>query len=116
MNPRDTQRKLAALALALALAPIAACSIGNISRDDCVSNEQCIQSFGPGSTCVAGLCDAPVSGDCKGKDAEGRACFSCPPKKAIEFKISCTNAACAPFDNAKRLTKLTPGGGLPPLP
>src|SRR5262245_6210578 len=100
MNLRHASVKLAALALALSPGA-ATCSIGNIHRDDCVSNEQCIQAFGPGSTCVNGFCDAPLSGNCKATDTEGRACYSCPPKKGIEFEIACTDAGCAPFDNAK---------------
>ncbi len=38
------------------------------------------------------------------------------PETTPQFQNACTEAACAPFDDAKRLTKLTPDGGLPPLP
>lgn len=105
---------LAALA-ALAMAA-ASCSLGNIARVDCTSDAQCAQAFGEGSRCDTGYCTAASSTSCEKTSAEGRPCFGCAPKTTPEFQNACTEAACAPFDDATRLTNLTPDGGLPPLP
>jgi hypothetical protein len=48
--------------------------------------------------------------------AEAGQCYSCIPTTPIEFLNACTSAACVPFDDATRLTRLLPDGGLPPLP
>jgi hypothetical protein len=94
----------------------AACSLGNIKRDDCVSDEQCASVFGAGSACKQGYCTPPQNAGCASQSDAGVACFSCKPSKTLEFENACTNAECAPFDDKKRLTKLTEDGGLPPLP
>jgi len=43
-------------------------------------------------------------------------CYACAPTEMPQFLNACTNAACVPFDDVKRLTHLLPKGGLPPLP
>lgn len=43
-------------------------------------------------------------------------CYACPPTAPEHFLNRCTTAACAPFDNRARLTRLLADGGLPPLP
>jgi hypothetical protein len=43
-------------------------------------------------------------------------CYSCSPQTSAQFLNACTSAACVPFDDIARLTKLTPSGELPPLP
>ena len=110
-------RMLLALAATGALAMAAAsCSLGNIARVDCTGDAQCAQAFGEGSRCEAGYCTPASSAGCEKTNADGRPCFGCPPKTTLDFQNACSEAACAPFDDAKRLTKLTPDGGLPPLP
>jgi len=42
-------------------------------------------------------------------------CWTCPPKKDVEFLNQCSGSACARYDNS-RLPLLLPGGKLPPLP
>ncbi len=106
------------LAAALGLAALAAsCSLSDVKRDPCTSDAQCAAAFGAGSTCQGGYCtESSSSPECNQTDATGRACFACAPMTQAEFHTACTDATCQPFDNAKRLTKLTPDGGLPPLP
>ena len=48
--------------------------------------------------------------------AEAGQCYPCTPTSPIEFLNACTSAACVPFDDATRLTRLLADGGLPPLP
>lgn len=103
------------LASALALA-VASCSLGNIAVTDCVSDAQCSAGFGAGSRCDRGFCTAATSPGCQKTGADGRACFGCAPKTTDDFLNACSDATCSPFDDAKRLTKLTPDGGLPALP
>jgi hypothetical protein len=43
-------------------------------------------------------------------------CYACPPTAPEQFLNRCNTAACAPFDNRARLTRLLADGGLPPLP
>jgi hypothetical protein len=108
---------MAAAGGALVTAVIAAaCSLGNIKRDDCVTNEQCATVFGVGSTCQNGYCTPAQNADCQSKNDAGIACFGCKPKEPAEFANACTSAECAPFDNKARLTKLPPDGKLPSLP
>lgn len=96
---------------------LASCSLGNIVYDDCTSDAQCATAFGAGSRCETGFCTpAGGSSGCEKKAADGHACFSCAPKTTTDFENACTDASCAPFDDAARLTKLTADGGLPPLP
>ncbi|EYF02620.1 hypothetical protein [Chondromyces apiculatus] len=48
---------------------------------------------------------------CLGPDG----CYQCAPSSDTQFHNACTDAQCAPFDNAARLP-LYNGGELPPLP
>jgi hypothetical protein len=43
-------------------------------------------------------------------------CYTCSPQTSVQFLNACTSAACVPFDDHARLTNLTTGGDLPPLP
>jgi hypothetical protein len=43
-------------------------------------------------------------------------CYACTPQTSTQFLNACTSSACVPFDDHARLTKLTAGGTLPPLP
>lgn len=114
-RPRWRSR-LAATAWVGALAAlVSACSLGNISADPCTKNSECEAAFGLGSECKDGYCTTVVNQGCNKTDANGNACFSCPPTSDKEFHNGCTDAQCAPFD-AKRLTKLNPDGSLPKLP
>lgn len=106
---------VAAAALALILAG-AACSLTNLKPDACTSDAQCAAAFGAGSTCAEGYCLPSTGAACDKKTPDGRPCFGCPPKLMAEFENACTSTSCVPFDDAKRLTKLTPDGGLPALP
>jgi hypothetical protein len=125
---------MASLALVLALlgAP-AACSLGNFSPDTCGQNVECVGLFGSGSECISGYCTDPkqcetddecAQGTCRGGfcsvgscegTQNGVPCYGCAPEKREEFLNACTNAACVSFDPA-RVTKLPPGGTLPPIP
>lgn len=94
----------------------ASCSLGNIARVDCTGDAQCASAFGAGSRCEAGYCTAVSSSGCEKTNENGLPCFGCAPVKPQDFQNACTEASCAPFDDAERLTKLTADGGLPPLP
>ncbi len=111
---------LVALALggALGLAIVASsCSITNVKYTPCSSDTECAAAFGANSTCQAGFCSDPTSMvDCDQTAANGMPCYGCAPMTQAQFHTACTNATCQSFDNAKRLTKLTADGGLPPLP
>ena len=110
-------RALLGFAAALSAAIVAAsCSLGNIARVDCTTDAQCAAAFGSGSRCDQGFCTEASSPGCQKTGADGRACFGCAPRVTSDFQSACTDATCAPFDDEKRLTKLTPDGGLPPLP
>ena len=54
-----------------------ACSLGNVARDDCKSNDECVLAIGPNSTCVEGYCTDPpacsTGHDCR-KIGGGGAC------------------------------------------
>lgn len=54
-----------------------ACSFGNVERDDCKSNDECVVTIGPNSTCVEGYCTDPpacsTGHDCR-KIGGGGAC------------------------------------------
>lgn len=123
-DARSGDRPLRSLALALLLAlpsvlAFASCSLKDIHRDDCASNDQCVKLFGAGSTCDQGYCTDPITiidPGCEQKTPDGRICNACPPKTQVEFLNACTSAACEPFDNKARVTKLTDDGGLPKLP
>lgn len=109
---------MALLALPSVLA-FASCSLRGIHRDDCENDAQCVKLFGSGSTCAEGYCTDPVTiidPSCEQKTPDGRVCNACPPKTQVEYLNACTSAACEPFDNKTRLTKLTADGGLPKLP
>lgn len=60
-------------------ASIPSCSLGNIARDACESNDQCVVTIGPMSQCTNGYCtDPPACGtghDCR-KLAGGGACVN----------------------------------------
>ncbi len=106
---------------ALALGLLAgACSLGNLVPDACKTDGECAKAFGAGSECKAGYCTSPSpsgSASCgPTKGDNGQPCNDCPPTTVAEFHNACTAASCAPFDDDKRLTKLTADGGLPDLP
>lgn len=119
--PRAPRRRARALAAALGVAAVAAfaaiggCSLGNVSADACTKNSECEAAFGLGSECQDGYCSPVTNQGCNKKDANGNACYSCPPTTDKEFHTGCTDAQCAPFDPA-RITKANPDGSLPPLP
>jgi hypothetical protein len=69
---------------------------------------------GRAETTPDGTAEGPAEAAPCGTEA-GR-CYPCTPTTPIEFLNACTSAACIPFDNATRLTRLLPDGGLPPLP
>jgi hypothetical protein len=83
-----------------------------------------------GETSDASASDASAPGAADGAtalaDASGDAttcnvdltvqCYPCVPKVTAQFLNACTNAACVPFDDSKRVTHLLADGGLPPLP
>jgi hypothetical protein len=50
------------------------------------------------------------------QDATDAACASDAAVGRALFVSSCTTSTCIPFDNAQRLTRLLPGGGLAPIP
>lgn len=114
---RTLGRALQALAVTVAAAIVAAaCSLGNVAQVDCTTDAQCAAAFGSGSRCDTGYCTEASSPGCQKTGEGGRGCFGCTPKITSDFKNACSDATCAPFDDAKRLTRLTPDGGLPPLP
>jgi hypothetical protein len=88
MEPLDRSATVLALLAALLAG---ACSLGDVKRNPCTSDDQCAAAFGTGSLCAGGYCTDPGT--------------STGP-----------NVACVPFDDATRVTKLLPDGGLPPLP
>jgi hypothetical protein len=124
MKPTDRCRYARArvvMVLVMALPPViagAACSLTDVRRDACSTDDQCAAAFGIGSACgPGGYCTDPtVSPTCNGTTDAGLACFACAPTSTPEFENACTAATCVPFDDATRLTKLTADGGLPPLP
>ena len=117
VKARLLSRALLVFAAALFAAVVAAaCSLGNIVRDDCTSDTECATAFGGGSRCDQGFCTEASSPGCQEAGADGRACFGCAPKVTGEFQNACTDATCAAFDDEKRLTHRTADGGLPPLP
>lgn len=116
-NTRAIRRAIQALVAALAAGTVAmACSLGNVAQVDCTSDAQCAAAFGAGSRCDTGYCTEASSPGCQKTGADGRGCFGCTPKVTSDFQNACSDATCTPFDDAKRLTRLTPDGGLPPLP
>lgn len=107
--------------LALALEPVlagAACSLTDVRRDACTSDEQCAAAFGLGSACQSsGYCSDPtVSPSCASTNDAGLACYACTPTSTQQIENACTGSVCVPFDDATRLANLTADGGLPPLP
>ncbi len=115
-GPRRGSKIASSVSLGALLTLIAACSLGNVHHDDCTTDTQCVTSFGTGSKCASGFCTTPDAPGCQKKGPDGRACFSCVPQVTTDFESACTNAACAPFDNHARLTKLGADGSLPTLP
>ena len=98
----------------------------------CTTDEVCVLSDGTKGVCdLAGLCDfsktPPIN---PGPDADAgadvgvvtcavdpaRGCYPCAPTTSEQLTNACTSATCVPFDDTTRLTKLLPGGSLPPLP
>jgi hypothetical protein len=98
----------------------------------CTTNESCISPNGSKGVCdQTGSCDfSKAPSDKPGTDAGAdtgadtvscvvdpvRGCYPCAPTTSEEVVNACTSSTCVPFDDATRLTKLSPGGGLPPLP
>lgn len=116
-NALSLARALRAFVITLAAGIVAAaCSLGNVAQVDCTSDAQCAAAFGSGSRCDTGFCTEASSPGCQKTGADGRGCFGCTPRVTRDFQNACSDATCAPFDDATRLTKLTPDGGLPPLP
>ena len=107
---------VAAAGGAVVIAITVACSLVNIQHDACKSDAQCASLFGAGSKCASGYCTATEREGCEQMTAAGVPCFSCVPVGGLDFENACTKAECAPFDNKKRLTKLTEDGKLPALP
>jgi hypothetical protein len=105
----------AAVAFAIAIVAVA-CSLTNIKADDCKSDVQCASHFGAGSKCTDGYCTPSSNAGCERVVDAGFTCFSCSPEAGLDFENACTTAACEPFDDQKRVTKLAPDGGLPALP
>jgi hypothetical protein len=105
-----------ALSLVVAGSLLGGCLLGNVTHDDCTSDDQCALAFGTGSQCKEGFCTTPTNPGCEKRGPDGQNCFSCTPSSTPQFENACTNATCAPFDNKTRLTKLNPDGSLPPLP
>jgi hypothetical protein len=75
---------------------------------------------GPGGSTGAvdagGDVDAASAAGASCTDEAAGNCYSCSPKTSAQFLTACTSAACVPFDDSTRLTKLTSTGELPPLP
>lgn len=92
------------------------CFLGNIDANECQSDAECTTAFGAGSRCSEGYCTEAQNQACQKTGEDGRACFSCVPTSTPEYQNACTDAACAPFDNKARLTKLNEDGSLPALP
>jgi hypothetical protein len=94
----------------------------------CTTDEACVSSNGTKGVCdQTGSCDfskTPVvnPGADAGTDTgvcvvdPARGCYPCTATTSEQVTNACTSAACVPFDDTTRLTKLLPGGGLPPLP
>jgi hypothetical protein len=68
----------------------------------------------PGSASVSGGSQGSSCTDPTGFDGLG--CYRCEPTDTITLQRACTDAACTPFDNAARLTKIGESGALPELP
>ena len=72
------RRSLGAGVIATALLP--ACSLGNISHDECQSENECVSAFGFGSTCQEGYCTegatCATTTDCTVQFGYGVACES----------------------------------------
>lgn len=121
--PSDPRRRgrwrgitaLLTVAAITGISAVSACSLGNVTADPCTKNSECEAAFGLGSECKDGYCTPVTNTGCNAKDANGNACYSCPPTTDVEFHNGCTDAQCAPFDPA-RVTKANPDGSLPPLP
>jgi hypothetical protein len=96
----------------------------------CTTDEACVLADETKGVCdQAGFCDfskAPPSkpgadagpgadtGACVVDPAVG--CYPCAPTTSEQVTNACTSSTCVPFDDTTRLTKLLPGGSLPPLP
>jgi hypothetical protein len=109
-------RSPGALSFVVVAVTLSGCALGNVAHDDCTSDDQCARAFGTGSKCSDGYCTTPTNPGCEKAGPNGKNCFSCAPSSTPEFENACTGAACAPFDNATRLTRLNADGSLPPLP
>jgi len=104
----------------------------------CTTDDACVSSDGTKGVCDrTGICDfsnvgstssvggtssvgdasSVGSGGARTCDADaGLKCYPCTPTNSEQIANACTLAACVPFDDGARLTKLTVDGGLPPLP
>ena len=128
---RSKMKRGRALALALFLAPVAACSVLlNTSADQCSTNADCAK-LSATAVCQSGVCvdNATSGGDGGAQDGAAPSDGSvtdgatvtdagCTPKVPVSqsdfLNEKCTNATCIPFDNCARLG-LCDGGSLPAL-
>ena len=91
MLARALTLRLTAAALGALALVVPGCSLGNVSQDDCESNEQCVQAFGAGSRCEEGYCteggECVTGHDCRaifggGACVEGKCTDSLPTDPA----------------------------------
>jgi hypothetical protein len=92
-----------------------ACVTADGSRGSCDASGECSFRAALGNPGAAGASDAGA-GDASCTDQDAGSCYACSPKTQAQFLNACTSAACVPFDDQARLTKLTVSGELPPLP
>ena len=91
---------VAALCLTLGLgATVFGCSLTNVSRSDCTSDNDCAAAFGPGSKCSAGFCSDP-KGCTTGHDCRqiqgGGACVEGACVAQFPVDAQCNLAAAPP--------------------
>lgn len=67
------------------------------------------------SGAAAGAAGGSGGGACDWDPASG-ACYPCAPTNDQQYLNACTSAECVAFDDATRITKLLPDGGLPEVP
>jgi len=64
IETRRIEAYLCALSVLALLLVFGGCSVAKLAVDECTSNEACVASFGPGSTCGAsGFCTEPCVGE-----------------------------------------------------
>lgn len=102
---------VAALALAIAVAPSSACSLGDVKRDSCSADADCAGAFGVGSKCQDGYCSeaarCATGHDCR-RAAGGGACVQGVCQAAIP-----TDPACSIVEPPDLLSKPLVGDGAP---